>query len=88
MDRGADIQRLRDLATGFGEKATTLRTEIIEALSTASEDSESYWKGPGADRFRQEFRDAKPTFTSFADALDDAKTAANDSADRIEQATA
>ncbi|MEO3750029.1 WXG100 family type VII secretion target [Streptomyces sp. B6B3] len=87
MDRGADIQRLRDLATSFGEKATTLRTEIIEALSTASEDSESYWKGPDSDRFRQEFRDAKPTFTSFADALDDAKTGANNSADRIEQAT-
>lgn len=88
VDRGADIQRLRDLATTFGEKGTLLREEIIEALSTLSEDSESYWKGPGADRFRQEFRDAKPTFQSFADALDAAKQSANTSADNIEQATA
>lgn len=87
VDRGADIQRLRDLATTFGEKATLLREEIVESLSTLSEDSEGYWKGPAADRFRQEFRDAKPTFNSFADALDSAKQSANTNADNIEAAT-
>ncbi|MGP3972140.1 WXG100 family type VII secretion target [Streptomyces sp. 6N223] len=88
VDRGADITRLRELATKFGEKAETLRTEIIEALGSACDESMDYWKGPGADRFRQEYAEAKPTFTDFATALDNAKESANNSAENIEAATA
>lgn len=87
VNRGADIERLRDLADVFGEKAELLRTEIIELLSSKNEESESYFKGPAADRFREEFREAKPTFQSFADALDAAKQAANTNADNIQAAT-
>jgi WXG100 family type VII secretion target len=87
VDRGADITRLRELATKFGEKAETLRTEIIDALGTACDESEDYWKGPGAVRFRDEYAQAKPTFQDFATALDSAKESANTSADNIEAAT-
>ncbi|MBL1066412.1 WXG100 family type VII secretion target [Streptomyces sp. 7-21] len=87
MDRGADLQRLRDLATTFGEKADNLQEQIIDALSTLCDESTDFWKGPKADQFRSEFQEVKPTFQSFVDALRQAKESANTNADNIEQAT-
>jgi WXG100 family type VII secretion target len=87
VDRGADITRLRDLASKFGDKAELLRTEIIQALGSACDESMDYWKGPGADRFREEYQTAKPTFEEFATALDTARESANNSAQNIQTAT-
>ncbi|MEU6380039.1 WXG100 family type VII secretion target [Streptomyces sp. TLI_55] len=86
MDRGADLARLRDLSKLFGRKATDLQA-LIKALESATTESTSYWKGPKADRFRDDWHDVKPTFDKWVDTLNDASKSANTSADNIERAT-
>ncbi|MFI1360663.1 WXG100 family type VII secretion target [Streptomyces sp. NPDC020898] len=86
MDRGADLHRLRDLSKTFGRKAQELQV-LIRALETATSESSSYWKGPKADRFRDDWHDVKPTFDKWVDTLNDASKSANTSADNIERAT-
>jgi WXG100 family type VII secretion target len=86
MDRGADLQRLRDLSKTFGRKAQELQV-LIRALETATSESSSYWKGPKADRFRDDWNGVKPTFDKWVDTLNDASKSANTSADNIERAT-
>ncbi|MET2717293.1 MULTISPECIES: WXG100 family type VII secretion target [Streptomyces] len=86
MDRGADLERLRTLAGKFRDSAGDLRG-LISTLDTETQSSESYWKGPKSDQFRSEWQDVKPTFESFADALDDAAQNADTNADNIEAAT-
>jgi WXG100 family type VII secretion target len=84
--RGAEIERLRDLASDFREKAGELRG-IISFLNSDAENSANYWKGPKADQFRNEWNEVKPTFDRFADSLDDAAKSADTNADNIEAAT-
>jgi WXG100 family type VII secretion target len=86
MDRGADLHRLRDLSKTFGRKAQELQV-LIRALETATSESSSYWKGPKADRFRDDWNGVKPTFDKWVDTLNDASKSANTSADNIERAT-
>ncbi|CCK28248.1 hypothetical protein BN159_3869 [Streptomyces davaonensis JCM 4913] len=86
MDRGADLTRLRDLSKLFGRKANDLQA-LIKALESATSESSSYWKGPKADRFRDDWREVKPTFDKWVDTLNDASKSANTSADNIERAT-
>ncbi|MDT9701473.1 WXG100 family type VII secretion target [Streptomyces sp. P17] len=86
MDRGADLTRLRDLSKLFGRKANDLQA-LIKALESATSESSGYWKGPKADRFRDDWRDVKPTFDKWVDTLNDASKSANTSADNIERAT-
>ncbi|MDL2081565.1 WXG100 family type VII secretion target [Streptomyces sp. GXMU-J15] len=86
MDRGADLTRLRDLSKLFGRKANDLQS-LIKALESATTESSSYWKGPKADRFRDDWREVKPTFDKWVDTLNDASKSANTSADNIERAT-
>jgi len=61
---GADIQQLRDLSNKFKSEAGNLST-LISHLQSATSSSESYWKGPAADRFRNEWSQLKPTFDRF-----------------------
>ena len=86
MDRGADLQRLRDLSKLYGRKAHDLQI-LIKDLQTATADSTSYWKGPKAERFRNDWQDVKPTFEKWVDTLNDASKSASTSADNIERAT-
>ncbi|MFF8399437.1 MULTISPECIES: WXG100 family type VII secretion target [Streptomyces] len=86
MDRGADLTQLRELSKLFGKKATDLQG-LIKALETATSRSSGYWKGPKADRFRNDWHDVKPTFDKWVDTLNEASKSANTSADNIERAT-
>ena len=56
MDRGADLTQLRELSKLFGKKATDLQG-LIKALESATSHSSGYWKGPKADRFRNDWHD-------------------------------
>lgn len=84
--RGADIEQLRGLATDFRTKAGELRG-LISFLDGKTSSSESFWKGPKADGFRTEWTNVKPQFENFANALDDAASAADNNATNIENAT-
>jgi WXG100 family type VII secretion target len=86
MDRGADLPKLRELSKLYGKKGDDLRV-LISALQKATADSSSYWKGPKADRFRNDWADVKPTFDKWVDTLNEASKSANTSADNIERAT-
>lgn len=83
---GADIQQLRDLSSKFNTEAGHLST-LIGHLQSATSSSESYWKGPAADRFRNEWSQLKPTFDKFVQTLHDAQKSANTNADNVEAAT-
>ncbi|MGW9390344.1 WXG100 family type VII secretion target [Streptomyces diastaticus] len=71
MDRGADLTRLRELSKTFNRKATDLQT-LIKALQSATSDSTGYWKGPKADRFRDDWQEVKPTFEKWVTTLNEA----------------
>ncbi|MER5545797.1 WXG100 family type VII secretion target [Streptomyces sp. NPDC002589] len=86
MDRGADLKQLRDMAKLFSRKAHDLQA-LIKALDSSTTDSHSYWKGPKADRFRDDWHNVKPTFDKWVETLNDASKSANTNADNIERAT-
>jgi WXG100 family type VII secretion target len=83
---GADIQQLRDLSGKFKTEAGNLST-LISHLQTATTSSDAYWKGPAADRFRNEWSQLKPTFDKFVQTLHDAQKSASTNADNVEAAT-
>jgi WXG100 family type VII secretion target len=83
---GADIQQLRDLSNKFTTEAGNLST-LVGHLQTATSSSDSYWKGPAADRFRNEWSQLKPTFDKFVQTLHDASKSAKTNADNVEAAT-
>ncbi|MER7841350.1 WXG100 family type VII secretion target [Streptomyces sp. NPDC090075] len=86
MDRGADLQQLRELSKLFAHKAHDLQA-LIKDLDARTGNSEGFWKGPKADRFRHDWHDVKPTFSKWVDTLNEASKSANTSADNIERAT-
>ena len=51
---GADIDQLTSLSTKFTTEAGHLQT-LVGHLHTATSSSDAYWKGPAADRFRNEW---------------------------------
>jgi len=83
---GADIQQLRDLAKKFDTEAGQL-SGLIGRLQSATGSSDGYWKGPAADRFRNEWTNLKPTFDKFVETLNQASKAASTNADNVEAAT-
>lgn len=83
---GADIQQLRELSGKFNTEAGNL-SGLISRLDSATHGSESFWKGPAADRFRNEWSQLKPTFEKFVHALEDARKSTSTNADNIEAAT-
>ncbi len=84
--RGADIERLRELAEKFRSKGSDIRS-LISDLDSSTRNSEGYWVGPKADTFRAEWDEVKPTFDRFADSLDEAARSADTSAENVENAT-
>ncbi|WP_326691621.1 MULTISPECIES: WXG100 family type VII secretion target [unclassified Streptomyces] len=83
---GADLARLRELATKFDGDATQLQG-VITSLQTACTDSGGYWTGNKADSFRTEWEGLKPTFDRFVETLQEAGRAARTNADNIDQVT-
>jgi WXG100 family type VII secretion target len=83
---GADLAALRGLAGKFDNDAGTLNG-LIQGLNSDTSASEDIWRGPGADRFRGEWRDLKPTLDRFVQTLQEAAKAIRTSADNVEAAT-
>ncbi|WP_413799859.1 WXG100 family type VII secretion target [Streptomyces iranensis] len=86
MDRGASLKDLKDLSDDFERKAGHL-ADLIKALNTKTTSSDSYWKGPKANSFRDEWQNVKPTFDKFVETLRQASKSAKQSHDNIERAT-
>ena len=86
MDRGADIKQLRELSKLFSRRAGDLQT-MISDLNSSTSGSTGYWKGPKSDQFRQDWENARGTFSKWVDTLNDASKSASTSADNIERAT-
>ncbi|WP_431043782.1 WXG100 family type VII secretion target [Streptomyces sp. P1-3] len=86
MDRGAQLDRLKKLYEDFDKKAGDLAT-LIKTLNTETTGSDSYWKGPKANSFRDEWQNVKPTFDKFVETLRSASKSARTSHDNIERAT-
>ncbi|MFD3539753.1 WXG100 family type VII secretion target [Streptomyces sp. NPDC055254] len=86
MDRGADIKQLRELSKLFSRRAGDLQT-LISDLNSSTSGSTGYWKGPKSDQFRQDWENARGTFSKWVDTLNDASKSASTSADNIERAT-
>jgi WXG100 family type VII secretion target len=81
---GADVARLRELASKFDGDANQLQG-IITSLQTACGGSHDYWVGGNANKFRTEWEGLKPTFDKFVETLRDAGRAARTHADNQEQ---
>ena len=86
IDRGAGLDKLKTLYEAFQKKEGEVR-DLIRLLDGQANNSHGFWKGPGADRFRDEWRDFKPQMSRLADSLGDAHKSAKSSHDRIDQAT-
>ncbi|GHC70943.1 WXG100 family type VII secretion target [Streptomyces alboflavus] len=86
IDRGAKLEKLQKLYEAFQKKEGEVR-DLIHLLDGQANDSHGFWKGPGADRFRDDWREFKPQLNRLADSLGDAYKSAKNSHDRIEQAT-
>ncbi|TSB28929.1 WXG100 family type VII secretion target [Streptomyces sp. NBC_01525] len=86
MERGADLEKLRDLSKEFHKKSAELHA-LVKYLDARTKSSESFWKGPKANQFRQEWDSVRPTFDTFAETLESASRSARTNADNIERAT-
>ncbi|SEG32412.1 WXG100 family type VII secretion target [Actinacidiphila yanglinensis] len=84
--QGADISQLTTLSGKFGTEAGNLST-LINHLHTATNSSSDYWKGPRADKFRDEWAQLKPTFEKFVTTLHEAQNSAKQNATNIQNAT-
>ncbi|MEV5377170.1 WXG100 family type VII secretion target [Streptomyces nondiastaticus] len=84
--QGADLKLLRELSRDFAKKAKELQA-LITHLNTKTTSSDSYWKGPKSNSFREEWGNVKPTFEKFVHTLEGAGKAAATNADNIERAT-
>ncbi|MET7764464.1 WXG100 family type VII secretion target [Streptomyces sp. NPDC005355] len=86
MDRGASLEKLKSLSDDFDRKAGDLAA-LVKHLNTKTTTSDSYWKGPKANSFRDEWANVKPTFDKFVETLHQASKSAKQSHDNIERAT-
>ncbi|GAA0678225.1 WXG100 family type VII secretion target [Streptomyces cellulosae] len=78
--KGADTTRLRGLSKTFKAQHTNL-DELIRAISKGTLESEDFWKGPRANRFRDEWDKLKPSLTNFLKSLENAQKETSDAAD-------
>lgn len=83
---GADLGRLRELAAHFDRDGGTLNG-LIQGLNRDTTSSADMWKGPAADRFRDEWAQLRPTLDKFVQTLHEASKAVRANADNIEAAT-
>ncbi|MFJ7626593.1 WXG100 family type VII secretion target [Streptomyces sp. NPDC097595] len=86
IDRGASLTELKGLYEAFQKKEGEVR-DLITLLDGKSKNSHDSWRGPGADRFRDDWTGFKPHLEKLANSLGDAHKSAKSSHDRIDEAT-
>ncbi|MFB7084876.1 WXG100 family type VII secretion target [Streptomyces sp. NPDC056296] len=82
--KGADTTRLRSLSTTFKAQHKNL-DDLIRAISNGTRDSEDFWKGPRANRFRDDWDKLKPQLVAFLESLENARKETSDAADKNDQ---
>jgi WXG100 family type VII secretion target len=68
---GGDPEGMKRLANLFQKHGQEL-DQIIRDLNTNTQSSHSIWQGPGANRFREAWSQAKPSFDKMVTAFQDA----------------
>ncbi|HET7781072.1 MULTISPECIES: WXG100 family type VII secretion target [Micrococcaceae] len=82
---GADVQQLRQLGSKLQEGASQIETQKSNLTSLLNSTD---WKGPDADKFREEWSGTHTTqLTKVAEALKEASTRAKRNADQQDQAS-
>jgi WXG100 family type VII secretion target len=84
--RGANIEVLEELSRNFSKHSRNLDA-LIKDLNTKTESSRADWWGPGAERFRSAWAEAKTAFEKMARALDEGGKDVKKSQQNIEAAT-
>jgi WXG100 family type VII secretion target len=84
--RGGSIAEMEQLSRLFAKHARELDA-IIKDLNGSTVNSSAIWWGPGADRFRAAWQEAKGSFEQMARALDDGAQDVKRSQQNIEAAT-
>ncbi|PKK12716.1 WXG100 family type VII secretion target [Thermomonospora sp. CIF 1] len=84
--RGANIAALEELSRMFSKHARNLDA-LIKDLNGRTVSSTEIWWGPGADRFRAAWQEAKATFDRMALALEEGSRDIKRSQQNIEAAT-
>ena len=82
---GADVQQLRQLGSKLQEGASQIETQKSNLTSLLNSTD---WKGPDADKFREEWSGTHTTqLTKVAEAWKEASTRAKRNADQQDQAS-
>lgn len=84
--RGGEIHEMNAMGDKFKRHASDLQS-LINDLNSRTVSSTDIWKGPGADKFRNEWHTAKGSFTKMVHALETGSKAIKDYARNIEAAT-
>ncbi|HEV7934183.1 MAG TPA: WXG100 family type VII secretion target [Actinomadura sp.] len=84
--RGANIAALEELSRMFNKNSRNLDALIKDLNGRTVASSETWW-GPGADRFRSAWQEAKTAFDKMAVALDQGGQDIKKSQQNIEAAT-
>lgn len=84
--RGANIAALEDLSRIFNKHSRNLDA-LIKDLNGRTVSSTETWWGPGADRFRASWQEAKSAFDKMAVALEQGGQDIKRSQQNIEAAT-
>ena len=84
---GADLAQGQQLAQNFKTGGADLQ-QAVSKLDSAVSQSEGFWKGPGADKFRSEWAQFKPQAQKMIAAIQqDAPQAVQAAMNAIQQAT-
>lgn len=84
---GADIAQGQQLAQNFKTGGADLQAAVSK-LDSAVSQSEAFWKGPGADKFRAEWAQFKPSAQKMIQAVQaEAPAAVQAAMNAIAQAT-
>jgi WXG100 family type VII secretion target len=83
---GADLDALNKLVNHFKNQKINLET-VFSGLNSASDESQGYWTGPLADKFRHEWTSMKPHLQKIVDLLHEAHQASQTHHDNIRRAT-
>lgn len=84
---GMDLAQGQQLAQNFRTGGADLQAAVSKLDSFVSQ-SEAFWKGPGADKFRAEWAQFKPQAQKMIQAVQaDAPQAVNAAVNAIQQAT-
>ena len=84
--RGGNIGQMEELARLFSRHSKNLDA-LIKDLNGRTVGSTEIWWGPGADRFRAAWAEAKSAFDKMAVALEEGATDVRRSQQNIEAAT-